>query len=131
MQAKSNKREPGGRKAKPERYEVYAIDRGFAAESARRNISVIVWYKRLIDSTLALLAASIVFTLIAIAFASFSPLPKVYASSYDGTLREIDYVRDVRDPKLATLRANLSREQNSRAKLLDEAAGIGAPRGSK
>lgn len=121
----------GRKKSKNDAYDVYQIDRGVAAESARRNISIIVWYKRLIDSTLALLAASIIFTLIAIAFASIQPLPAVYASSYDGTLREIEYVRDLRDPKLANLRANLSREKDSRARLADEAIGIAAPAGGK
>lgn len=119
----------GRKKVKNVAYEVYSIDRGVAAEAARRNISIIVWYKRLIDSTLALLAASIIFTLIAISFASIQPLPKIYASSYDGTLREIEYVRDLRDPKLANLRAGLSREKDSRARLADEASGIGKPAG--
>jgi hypothetical protein len=98
-------------------YPKVLIDRGFAAESSRRNIEVIIWYKRLINVTLGLLAATFLFSVISVLFAYVQPLPELYGSALDGGLRQIQYVRKPQDPALATLRSGLSSEAVSRREL--------------
>lgn len=105
---KNEKREP---------YPRFELDRGIAAEAARRNIEIIVWYKRLISATLGLLWVAAAFTVLAAIFAWRQPLPQLYASGLDGALMEIPYVRDPRDPDLEALRGGLTREQESQKKL--------------
>lgn len=99
------------------RYHTVLIDRGFAAEASRRNIEIIVWYKRLINATLALVVVASFFSIMAVAFAWLQPLPKLYGSAMDGALRPIDYVRSPADPRLATMRAGLIMEEASRLEL--------------
>jgi hypothetical protein len=100
------------------------IDRSVAAESSRRNVSVIVWYKRLIDATLGLLIASAVFVFISIFFAWTQPAPELYGTASDGGLRAIDYVRSGSDPRLGKMRQDLAAEESSRAILADRREGV-------
>jgi len=103
----------------PERYPRVVIDRSFSAESSRRNIDVIVWYKRLITATLGLLISSCVFTVIAVIFAFTQPLPALYGSSIDGGLRRLQYVRSSNDPDIKNMMQSLVAEDVSRQALLD------------
>lgn len=103
--------------AQREMYPRVDIDRSVAAEASRRNIEIIVWYKRLINATLGLLVASIMFTLVAVLFAAIQPMPALYGTALDGALRPISYVRDSKDPRLEELRASLVSEQMSRKEL--------------
>lgn len=100
-----------------ERYPRVEIDRSFASESSRRNIDVIVWYKRLITAAFALIATSIFFTVVAVLFAFFQPLPSLYGSGLDGSLRKIDYVRAINDPRLGAMRSALTIEEVSRTEI--------------
>lgn len=105
-----------------ERYPRVEIDRSFSAESSRRNIDVIVWYKRLINATLGLLIASCVFTIIAVVFAFAQPMPALYGSSIDGGLRSLQYVRSSSDPNIKNMMQSLVAEDVSRQALLDRQA---------
>lgn len=100
-----------------ERYHREPIDRSFSAESSRRNIEVIIWYKRLINAILGLLVASCIFTMIGVVFAWVQPMPRLYGSAQDGSLRPIEYVRSQADPRLGAMREALSVEDESRKKI--------------
>lgn len=114
----------GGKSIGLEPYPREPLDLGIAAEAARRNVDLVVWYKRLIDSTLGLLAASIIFAAITIIFAWLQPLPKLYGSALDGGLRPIDYVRSSQDPRLTQMRQQLLAEEASRSRLADQQQGV-------
>lgn len=116
--AKTGKQDP----KIPERYPRIAIDRSFSAEASRRNIDVIVWYKRLINATLGLLVASCIFTIIAVIFAFAQPMPELYGSSIDGGLRRLQYVRSSGDPNIKSMMQSLVAEDISRQALLDRQA---------
>lgn len=94
-------------------YPRIAFDRSFAMEAARRNIEIIVWYRRLINATLALVVAAGLFSLLAVGFAVLQPPPKLYGSALDGALRQIDYVRKPGDPRLVDYRNALQMEAAS------------------
>lgn len=96
-----------------EPYPRFKIDRSFAIEAARRNIEIVVWYRRLINATLALVAAACLFSLLAVGFAVLQSPPKLYGSALDGALRSIDYVRQPTDPLLADYRNALQMEAAS------------------
>ncbi len=103
--------------AQRERYPVFEIDRSPAIEAARRNIGLIVWYKRLVHATLALLAMSSLFTLMSVYFAWSQPLPKVYATSLTGEVFELRYARE---PNLGIMQKafqRLSAEDESKKSL--------------
>lgn len=100
-----------------EPYPIFKIDRSFAAEGARRNIEVVIWYKRLINATLALVVVSILFSVMSMAFAFIQPMPMLYGSSADGALRSIEYVREPNDQRLIQLRSGLMMEEVSRAQV--------------
>ena len=99
-------------------YPVVEIDRSMAIEAGRRNTSIIIWYKRLIDATIVLTIASILFTMIAVIFAFSQPMPDLYGSALDGSLRRLDYVREKSDPRLQTMRSALLTESARQADLV-------------
>lgn len=113
---KNNMGKGGGSEIR-ESYPKVLIDRGVAAESSRRNIEIIVWYKRLINVTLGLLVATFFFTVISVLFAFFQPLPELYSTALDGGLRSVKFVRTLQDPSLVSLRSGLFSEQLSRQEL--------------
>lgn len=115
--AKAKKDDSKISKNRADPYPVEVINRGMLIESARRNITTIIWYKRLITGTFALLIASAAFTLIAALCAWRQPAPKVYASAIDGPLYEINFSRTGSGNELSELMSLLNAEQDSKNKL--------------
>lgn len=106
--------------AKINPYPKQIIDRSMMTESARRNISVIIWYKRLISGTFALLLVSAFFTVIAALCAWRQPAPMVYASAIDGPLYQIELSRTGNINELSELLVGLHAEQDSKRALSSE-----------
>lgn len=111
------KKETVKKQGKLEAYPREAIAMDIARESARRNIDVIVWYKRLISVSVSLLAASMLFTLVAALFAWRQAPPDVYASAVDGPLYEVDFSRNGSADELTILMRELKAESSSKMAL--------------
>lgn len=85
-------------------------------ESARRNVDVVFWYKKMIDWVFVLLIVSMGLISLAGIFALNKPFPDVYASTIDGRVYLLEYSRGL-DEKINELREKIKAEENSRSKV--------------
>lgn len=102
---------------KVEAYPTEPIARDMGAESSRRNIEIVIWYKRLITGTLGLLALSALFTLLAALFAWRQSPPQVYASAQDGQLYRLEGTKRASPEELGELLKALQSESDYKAAL--------------
>lgn len=103
--------------AKVEAYPVEPLALDIGAESSRRNIEVVIWYKRLISGALGLLALSALFTLLAAIFAWRQSPPEVFASALDGQLYRLEGTKNPSPGELGELFKALRSESDHKASL--------------
>ncbi len=110
MKKESSKKTVGNAVVK-ERYPKFDLDRGIVASSMRWNVGTVIWYKRLIDASIGLLIIAIAALLFSVFFILKQPVPKLYATSIDGTLTLLPYSKNVKSEEFKTIRERLSLEK--------------------
>ena len=74
-----------------EAYPKETLDLDALSEANRRNLGLVLWYKRIINMIILLLGFSGMCIAISTSFAYVQPLPDLYASSQDGVLYRLEY----------------------------------------
>ena len=97
--------------------EVYpkeTLDLDALSEANRRNLGLVLWYKRIINSIILLLGFSGTCIAISTSFAFVQPLPDLYASSQDGVLYRLEYDENADMASISEKVKQLTMEESSK-----------------